>query len=32
MSCATHRLDGGLPLTVTLVDSAGNPIKTLANT
>jgi len=30
MSCATHRLDGGMDLTVTLVDKGGNTIETLA--
>jgi len=29
MSCATHRLDGGMDLTVTLVDSKGKTIETL---
>jgi len=32
MSCATHRLDGGMPLTVTLVDGSGNTLDTLTNT
>jgi len=26
MSCATHRLDGGIPVSVTIVDSKGTEI------
>jgi hypothetical protein len=29
MSCATHRLDGGMELTVTLMDAEGSVIETL---
>jgi hypothetical protein len=31
MSCATHRLDGGIPLAVDIVDAQGNVIETLKN-
>jgi hypothetical protein len=26
MSCATHRLDGGIPVAVTIVDAQGKEI------
>jgi len=31
MSCATHRLDGGVPVAVTIIDSKGKEIDRLAN-
>jgi hypothetical protein len=31
MSCATHRLDGGVPVAVTIIDSKGKEIDKLAN-
>jgi len=29
MSCATHRLDGGMPVTVTIFAADGQPLTTL---
>jgi hypothetical protein len=29
MSCATHRLDGGFPLEVRIINADGNEIDTL---
>jgi len=31
MSCATHRLDGGIPMALDIVDVNGNLIETLKN-
>jgi hypothetical protein len=31
MSCATHRLDGGIPLTLEIIDSEGTLIDTIKN-
>jgi len=31
MSCATHRLDGGIPLALDIVDAKGKLIETLTN-
>jgi hypothetical protein len=31
MSCATHRLDGGIPLALEIVDSAGTVIDAIKN-
>jgi hypothetical protein len=31
MSCATHRLDGGVPVSVTIVDAQGNEVEQLSN-
>jgi F420-non-reducing hydrogenase large subunit len=31
-SCATHKLDGSLPVRIDIVDSAGNLLGTLKNT
>jgi hypothetical protein len=31
MSCATHRLDGGIPMALDIVDANGNLIETLKN-
>jgi hypothetical protein len=31
MSCATHRLDGGIPLALEIVDSEGTLIDTIKN-
>jgi hypothetical protein len=31
MSCATHRLDGGIPLVLEIVDSEGTLIDTIKN-
>jgi hypothetical protein len=31
MSCATHRLDGGIPMALDIVDAKGNVIETLKN-
>jgi hypothetical protein len=31
MSCATHRLDGGIPLALDIIDSKGNVVDTIKN-
>jgi len=31
MSCATHRLDGGIPLALDIVDAKGKLIETITN-
>jgi hypothetical protein len=31
MSCATHRLDGGIPVSVTIKDSSGKEIEKIVD-
>jgi hypothetical protein len=31
MSCATHRLDGGIPLALEIIDSDGTLVDTITN-
>jgi len=31
MSCATHRLDGGIPLALEIIDSEGKLVETITN-
>jgi hypothetical protein len=31
MSCATHRLDGGIPLALEIVDADGKLVETIKN-
>jgi len=31
MSCATHRLDGGIPLALEIVDADGKLVETITN-
>jgi hypothetical protein len=31
MSCATHRLDGGIPMALEIVDSTGKLVDTIKN-
>jgi len=31
MSCATHRLDGGIPMAVDIIDSTGEVLDTIKN-
>jgi hypothetical protein len=31
MSCATHRLDGGIPLALEIIDSDGKLVETITN-
>jgi len=31
MSCATHRLDGGIPLALSIIDHQGKTVYTLTN-
>jgi hypothetical protein len=31
MSCATHRLDGGIPMVLEIVDAKGKLIDTIIN-
>jgi hypothetical protein len=31
MSCATHRLDGGIPLAVEIIDADGKLVDTITN-
>jgi hypothetical protein len=31
MSCATHRLDGGVPVAVSIIDAKGKEVDRLTN-
>jgi hypothetical protein len=31
MSCATHRLDGGIPMAMDIIDASGTVVDTIKN-